>query len=85
MPVERNTVNVEVYGTPIKALVDTGATISCVAASLLTKFDKERCQIISTTATDAVAVGGERHCSLGVVSLPVSFGGPIIDQNFQVF
>ena len=36
-------------------------------------------------ATDAVAVGGENHCSLGTLSLPVTFDNCVISHSFQVF
>ena len=38
MPILRNTVSVEIYGNPIRALVDTGASILCVDASVLTRL-----------------------------------------------
>ena len=36
-------------------------------------------------ATGAVAVGGEKHCSLGTLSLPVTVDNCIISHSFQVF
>jgi len=85
MPVDRNTVNVEIYGFPMRALVDKEATVSCVAASILPKLGIDTDQVQSTNATNAVAVGGEEHRSLGALSLPVSFGSLILKHKLQVF
>lgn len=85
VPVMKNTVSVEIHGFPIQALVDTGATISCVASSIITKLGIDSSKLQSIGVAEAVAVGGERHCSLGVVSLPVSFAGVSFVHNFQVF
>lgn len=85
MPIMKNTVSIEIYGHPIRALVDTGASISCVAASVLTRLGIHRNELQSMDETDAVAVGGEKHHSLGAFSLPVSFENCIISHTFQVF
>ncbi|KAK3084156.1 hypothetical protein FSP39_009188 [Pinctada imbricata] len=85
MPIMKNTVSTEIYGHAIRALVDTGATISCVALSLLSKLGIDRSLLRSIDATDAVAVGGEKHCSLGALSLPISFSGFVINHSFQVY
>ena len=42
-------------------------------------------QLESSNVRDAVAVGGEKHSSLGAVSLFVSFNGPTITHRFHVF
>lgn len=67
------------------ALVDTDASISCVAASVLTRLGIDRSKLQSMNATGAVAVGGVKHCSLGTLSLPVTFDNCIISHSFQVF
>lgn len=85
MPVMKNTVSVEIHGSPIQALVDTGATISSVTSFIITKLGIDSSKLQSIGVAEAVAVGGERHCSLGVVSLPVSFAGVSFVHNFQVF
>lgn len=38
MPVEKNTVAISIYGHSIRALVDTGASISCVSSDLIPKL-----------------------------------------------
>uniref|UniRef100_A0A8W8N0V7 Chromo domain-containing protein n=1 Tax=Magallana gigas TaxID=29159 RepID=A0A8W8N0V7_MAGGI len=45
----------------------------------------DKSSIQSTNATDAVAVGGEVHRSLGVLSLPISFDGFVFTHDFQVY
>lgn len=85
MPIMKNTVSIEIYGHPIRALVDTGASISCVAASVLARLGIDRNELQSMGATDAVAVGGEKHHSLGALSLPVSFENITISHTFEVY
>ena len=85
MPVEKNTVFVSVNNFPVKALVDTGASISCLSAHLMPKLGITPGQLESSNVRDAVAVGGEKHSSLGAVSLSVSFNGPTITPRFHVF
>lgn len=74
-----------IYRRHFRALVDTGASISCISAQLLTKLGITRGQLNTSNIKDAVAVGGERHASLGAITLPVSFNGPIINHKFHVF
>lgn len=76
-PVDKNTVAVSIYGYSVNALVDTGASISCTSSDLIPKLGIKPYQLKSSNVRDAVGVGGERHASLGAVSLPVSFDGPI--------
>lgn len=76
MPVEKNTVAISIYGHSIRALVDTGASISCVSSDLIPKLGINPSQLSPSNVRDAVAVGGERHASLGAISLPISFMGP---------
>lgn len=85
MPVEKNTVAISIYGHSIKALVDTGASISCVSSDLIPKLGINPSQLSPSNVRDAVAVGGERHASLGAISLPISFDGPLISHTFHVF
>lgn len=59
MPVERNTVSISIFGIPIKALVDTGASISCLSAHLLPKLGLNPNELDPSNIRDAVAVGGE--------------------------
>ena len=77
MPVEKNTISVSMNGLPIKALVDTGASISYLSAHLLPKLGIIHSNITTSKVKDAVAVGGERFTCLDAFSLPVSFNGPI--------
>ena len=77
MPVEKNTISVSMNGLPITALVDTGASISCLSAHLLPKLGITHSNLTTSKVKDAVAVGGERHTRLGAFSLPVSFNGTI--------
>lgn len=58
MPVERNTVSISIFGIPIKALVDTGASISCLSAHLLPKLGLNPNELDPSNIRDAVAVGG---------------------------
>lgn len=85
MPVEKNTVAISIYGNSIRALVDTGASIYCVSSDFITKLGINPSQLSPSNVRDAVAVGGERHASLGAKSVPISFDGPLISHTFHVF
>lgn len=85
MPIMRNTVSVDIYDTPMRALVDTGASFLCITSSLVTRLGIDKSSIQSTNATDAVAVEGKVHRSLGVLSLPICFDGFVFTHDFQVF
>ena len=52
---------------------------------MIIKLGIDRCELRSTGIAEEVAVGGERHCSLGVVSLPLSLDGVTFTHDFQVF
>lgn len=85
MPLVKHVVAVSIYWYSVNALVDTGASISCASSDLIPKIGIKPDQLKSSNVRDAVAVGGERHASIGAVSLPVSFDGPIISHIFHVF
>lgn len=42
-------------------------------------------QLCPSSVRDSVAVGGERHASLGAISVPISFDGSVILYKFHVF
>lgn len=84
-PIDKNTVSVDIFGTPVRALIDTGASISCIAQPLL---DRLRVYLSLLQKCDTVSVfvaGGENHCSLGSISLPISFGDHVITPDFHLF
>ena len=85
MPVDKNTVAVSIYGYSVNALVDSGASISCASSDLIPKLGIKPDQLMPSNVRDAVAVGDERHASIGALSLPISFDGPVISHQFHVF
>lgn len=54
MPIMKNTVSIEIYGHLIRALVDTDASISYVAGSVLARLGIDRNELQSIGATVAV-------------------------------
>lgn len=83
MSVVKNTVAVSIYRYSVNALVDTRASISCTSFDFIPKLGIKPDQLISSNIRDAVAVGCERHASLGAVSLPLSFDGPNHFSHFS--
>ena len=81
----RNTVFIEVKGKKIQALVDSGASVSCIQKSTFDKINKDNClQIQPSPITNIVGVGGERHEVCGQVNLSLKISGLNVHQNFII-
>lgn len=63
MSIVKNTVSIEIYGHPIRALVDTVAIISCVVVSVhvLARLGIEKNELQVMGANEAVAVDDEKN------------------------
>lgn len=61
MSIVKNTVSIEIYGHPIRALVDTVAIISCVVASVLARLGIEKNELQVMGENEAVAVDDEKN------------------------
>ena len=80
MPLEKNLVSVYIKGLAVKALVDTGAAITCVSDHLLDKVglsDHLQTPQISTI----IGACGERHSVKGKTDLPVTVEGIIYPRS----
>ncbi|WAQ95040.1 hypothetical protein MAR_007511 [Mya arenaria] len=80
----RNTVNIDIFGKTVSALVDSGASISCIHAATFKKLSDRQVTIQNSHLKSIVGVGGERHSVLGEVCLTLKIGGLQIDQKFIV-
>lgn len=81
---ERNFVEAQLQNTPIKCLVDSGASISCISQHQLQRL-QHYADIQESSITSAVGVCGEVHPVLGEVMLEVTFGHITVKQKFRVF
>lgn len=68
---ERNFVEAKLQNTPIKCLVDSGASISCISQHQLQRL-QYNADIQESSITSAVGVCGEVHPVLGEVMLEVT-------------
>lgn len=69
----------------IPALIDSGASVSCIQKSLIDKLKQNHeFDIYPTKLAEVTGVGGERHSVLGAVRLPVKISGVIFEQEFIV-
>lgn len=81
---DRNKINVEIFGIKTIGLVDTGAAISCVSDSQINKLNQKDLKISNTSTIHIYGVGGEEHMILGKVTLPLRFNRLIIKYPFYV-
>jgi transposase InsO family protein len=84
-PMHQNTVQVSINQAKTSALVDTGASISCIAKTFLEKSGFQNQTLDPSNVAKVVGVCGETHKVLGTIQLPINFGNQIIWQNFHVF
>jgi len=77
-----NLVHVVVQNLKIKALVDTGATISCISSTLLPKLST---QIKPSTVKSVMGVGNQIHNIAGCINLTLNFCDAVqLDHTFHV-
>ena len=75
----RNKINLEIFGVRTVALVDNGAAISCISEELYIKLKGNN----PTNAMNIYGVGGEKHRVIVKVTLPLKFKG--LDINYAFF
>ena len=81
----RNTILIDVDKKRHRALVDTGASISCMSKSIFDKLSNETQSTLDPTLIPAVrGVGGELLSVLGKIVLTIDISGLKIDQTFHV-
>ena len=85
LPLDRNTVMVEMFGIQIKSLVDSGASITCLTLNTLNRLGLGLNDLEPSNINAAIGVGGERHSCLGTVTIPISFDSVVVFQKFHCF
>lgn len=81
----RNTILLEINGRKTHALIDSGASISCIKKSFLDNYFKtEKYEITPSRLTRIIGVGGENHEVLGETKIVLDISGLKIEQTFTV-
>lgn len=80
----RNKINLEIFGVRTVALVDTGAAISCISEELYIKLKGNNPKVEVANAMNIYGVGGEKHRVIGKVTLPLKFKGLVINYAFFI-
>ena len=81
---DKNLVHVRIANQNIFALVDTGATISCISLTCLQRINRSIKIGKDQQGLPIKGVCGETHSVLGTVELQVSFDGIKVPQKFHV-
>ena len=82
-------IDLSVNSVNVRALIDTGASISCISQSLLYKLlstsdDLQHEKLASSAFSNVTGVGGELHKIKGTVQLKVKIKNQIFIQDFHV-
>ena len=83
-PLENNLVQVNIGKQTCSALLDSGASISCVSEHIYRRSFKN-VEIEPSSYTNIVGVCGEVHRVLGQVTLPFRLDGVVLEHTFQLF
>ena len=83
-PLENNLVQVNIGKQTCSALLDSGASISCVSEHIYRRSFKN-VEITPSSYTNIVGVCGEVHRVLGQVTLPFRLDGVVLEHTFQLF
>lgn len=83
-PLEKNLVCLTVNRHHKKALVDTGATVSCVSANFLNSIGFKD-PLEPAALKQIVGVCGETHAVLGTIELPMCINRLMVFHKFHVF
>ena len=85
-PLEENFIRVFIKTTRSKALIDTGASLSCISQSFLYQaFPGESISYKPSKYKVVAGVGGEILKVLGVVEIPLEIQGKIFNSELHVF
>lgn len=79
-----NVLPISIQGVPMKALVDTGASISCISMSQLSKLPSLT-NLQKSNISHVRGVGGEVLDVVGCIELKVDIQNCIVLQKFHVF
>ena len=81
----RNTVFLSINDKKIQALVDSGASVSCLQKAAFDRINKENAvKVQPSKIRNIVGVGGERHEVHGQVSLTLNISGLLVEQTFII-
>ena len=81
----RNTITVNIHNKNLQVLVDSGASVSCLSKSVFEIFSKtHKLKPKTSTLSNVVGVGGERHSVFGEIECPVNIDGLIVHQKFII-
>ena len=83
-PLEGNYVHIDFGKQTSKALIDTGAQISCMSEHIYRKSFKNY-EIRPSSLTNIVGVCGEVHRILGLVTVPFRLDGVVLEHTFHLF
>ena len=81
---DRNKVNIEIFGLRTVGLIDTGAAISCISENLISKFKNNKIKFEETNSMNIYGVGGEEHKVKGKVTIPLKFKGLVVNYTLYV-
>jgi len=80
----KNTTRVSINGLHTKALVDTGADISCISQSFLNKVFVTKPHLQKTHIYSILVVGQTRLRILGHTNLTIQINGKCFEFDFHV-
>ena len=83
-PLEGNYVHIDFGKQTSKALIDTGAQISCMSEHIYRKSFKNY-EIRPSSLANIVGVCGEVHRILGLITVPFRLDGIVIEHSFYLF
>ena len=83
-PLEGNYVLIDLGKQTTKALIDTGAQISCMSEHIYRKSFKNY-EIRASSLSNIVGVCGEVHRILGLITVPFRLDGIVLEHTFHLF
>ena len=79
---DRNSIVIDLNGKRCQALVDSGASVSCIEKSLFNKY--KDVVLKPSTLVGIIGVGGERHSVLGQAKFTLNFSDLKVEHTFIV-
>ena len=83
-PLEGNYVHIDFGKQTSKALIDTGAQISCMSEHIYRNSFKNY-EVRPSSLTNIVGVCGEVHRILGLITVPFRLDGIVLEHTFHLF
>lgn len=79
-----NLIAIHVNQCKVRALLDTGASVSCISLKAIEKFFKSNVELQSCDISKVTGVGGHLIPVLGQLSLTVNIGNITVQHTFRV-